>query len=241
MVEKFSLFGVLVNAGAVLVGGLGGMLLRGGIKERYSCIVTQSIGLCVVFLGASSSLGKMILPEANSLLFILSLVIGGLLGEWIGIERRLEKLGDWLQKKTKMQGQHGNVSSGFVAASLLFCVGSMAILGSLDSGLQGDHSTLLAKSVLDGVTAAVMASSLGVGVLFSSVSILLYQGSITLLAGWAAPFISADMIREITIVGGIMIAAIGLNMLEITKIKIGILLPALLGPIVYYLILSWIA
>lgn len=230
------MFGTIINTIAIFVGGMVGLLLRGGIKEKYKTIVTQGVALAVLFVGISGALSKMMLSEANPILFIISLVVGGLLGEIIGIEAGLEKLGNWLQKKVKLKKDYGNLSTGFVAASLLFCVGTMAILGPLESGLQNQHGILLAKSTLDGITSIVMASSLGIGVVFSAVSVFLYQGAITLLAVWVSPFLTADMLRELSIVGGIMITAIGLNMLGLTKIKIGNFLPALFVPIVYYLI-----
>lgn len=230
------MFGTIVNAVAILAGALAGLALRRGIKEKYKTIITQAIGLAVLFVGASGTLSKMFEPGANSILFIISLAVGGLLGEAIGIEAKLEKLGNWLQAKVKLKGEFGNISTGFVAASLLFCVGTMAILGPLESGLQGNHSILFAKSTLDGITAIIMASSLGLGVAFSAGSVLLYQGIITLLATWVSPLLTADMLRELSIVGGILIFAIGLNMLGITKIKVGNLLPAVFVPIVYYLI-----
>lgn len=230
------LFGTVVNALAVLLGGTAGLILKGGIKERYRTIITQAIGLAVLFVGASGALGKLILPEAHPVLFIISLALGGLLGEILGIEQKLDKLGNWLQRKIKFKKDYGNISTGFVTASLLFCVGTMSVLGPLDSGLQGNHTILLAKSTLDGITSIVMASTLGIGVLFSAASLFLYQGAITLLAVWISPFLTQNMLREISIVGGILIFAIGLNMLGITKIKVGNLLPAILVPVVWYLV-----
>lgn len=232
------MFGTIVNAVAIFVGGMAGMFLRGGIKERYKTIITQGVALAVLFVGISGALNKMMLPEANPILFIISLVLGGLIGEIVGIEAKLEKLGDWLQSKVKLKKDYGNLSTGFVAASLLFCVGTMAILGPLESGLQDEHGILLAKSTLDGITSVVMASTLGIGVVFSSASVLIYQGIITLLAVWISPYLTADMLRELSIVGGIMITAIGLNLLGLTKIKIGNFLPALFVPVVYYLVLG---
>lgn len=230
------MFGTIVNAAAILIGGFLGLLLRRGIKEKYKSIITQGIGLAVLFVGGAGAIGKMLQEDANPILFIISLAVGGLAGELIGIEARLEKLGNWLQSKVKVRQEYGNISTGFVAASLLFCVGTMAILGPLESSLQNNHSILLAKSMLDGITAIVMASTLGIGVLLSAGSVFVYQGLITLLAFWISPYMTADMLRELSIVGGILIFAIGLNMLGITKIRVGNLLPAIFVPIVYYLV-----
>lgn len=228
------MFGTLVNTAAILAGSFLGLLIKGGLKEKYTSIITQGIGLAVIFVGASGTLAKMFEPEAESILFIISLIIGGVLGEWVGIENRLANLGDWIQSKIKVKNELGSISNGFVSASLLFCVGTMAILGPLESGLQGDHTILFAKSTLDGIMAIVMASTLGVGVVFSAASVLIYQGLITLLAMWISPWLTADMLRELSIVGGILIAAIGVNMLEITKIRVGNLLPGVFVPIVWY-------
>ena len=230
------MFGTVVNTAAIFAGGLAGLILRGGIKDRYKEIITQAIGLAVLFVGGAGAIGKMILPEAHPVLFIISLAAGGFFGELLGIENRLEKLGAWMQRKVKLKEEYGSLSAGFVAASLLFCVGTMAILGPLESGLQGQHGILLAKSALDGITAVVMASTLGVGVLFSAASVFAYQGMITLLAVWISPYLTGNMMREISLVGGIMIAGLGLNMLGITKIRVGNLLPAVLVPVIYYLI-----
>lgn len=232
------MLGTIVNTIAILVGGFVGLLLRGGIPQKYKTIVTQATGLSVLALGLAGAISKINEPEANPILFIVSLVVGGLLGEWLGIEAGLEKLGNWLQGKLRTKKEYGSISTGFVAASLMFCVGTMAVLGALESGMQNQHTTLFAKSTLDGITAIVMASSLGMGVLFSSISVFLYQGAITLLAGAISPFLSAAMLREIALVGGVMIAALGLNMLGITKIKVGNMLPAILVPVVYYLVIG---
>ena len=229
------MLGTIVNAGAILAGGLVGLLLRGGLKERYQSIVMHALGLAVLFIGASSAIKGLIDPEAEAILFILCLVLGGLLGELLNIEGRLERLGDKLQARF---GGSGNLSQGFVGASLLFCVGTMAVLGSLESGMRGNHAILFAKAVLDGATAVVMASTLGAGVLLSAVSVFLYQGTLTLCASYLQNILTASMYREMNIVGGILIFAIGLNMLNITKIKVGNYLPAMFLPIFYYLVVG---
>lgn len=231
------MLGTIVNALAILVGGGIGLLLKGGLKEKYRTMLNAAMGLSVLFVGLSSALTHMMDPGAHPLLYIIALALGGIVGEWVGIEAALEKLGSLLQAKIKTGGQ-SNISKGFVAASLLFCVGTMAVLGSLESGTQGRHTILFAKSLLDGIIALAMASALGLGVLFSSVSVLVYQGTLTLLAVWVSPYLTADMLREISIIGGIIIVAIGLNMLEITKIRVGNLLPALVVPVFYYLALA---
>lgn len=230
------MLGTIVNVLAVFLGGAAGTLIKSGLSERFKLIVMQAVGMAVMFIGLSGALSKLLLPEANPILFILSLVIGGIAGEAAGIESKLEKLGDYLQKKFS---GHDRISQGFVSASLLFCVGTMAILGSLESGISGVHTTLFAKSVLDGVTSVIFASSMGIGVVLSGFTILVYQGSLTLLAGVIGPFLTQDMIREISIVGGILITGLGLNLLGIKKIKVGNLLPSVLVPVIYYFVYNF--
>ncbi|MDL2219453.1 DUF554 domain-containing protein [Ruminococcaceae bacterium OttesenSCG-928-O06] len=228
------MLGTLVNAAAILLGGAAGLLLKNGLKENFRDILNQAVSLAVVFVGLGGCVGNMLASGAHPVLFIVSLALGGLLGEGLRIEARLEGLGNWLQAKVQKNGGGGGFSKGFVAGSLVFCVGTMAVLGSLESGMQGNHSILFAKSLLDGIIALVMAGTLGVGVVFSAGSVLVYQGVLTALASLLSPFVTGDMLREIGIVGGILICAIGLNMLGVTRIRTGNLLPALLGPVVYY-------
>lgn len=227
------MLGTIVNTAAVLVGSFLGIFIKGGIKERYRTIVMEALSLCVLFVGASSALSNMFKENANPILFIVSMAIGSLIGELLGIEKLLDKLGGLLQDK--IGGSESNIAQGFVTASLTFCVGSMAILGSFESGIQGVHTTLFTKSMLDGVAAVIFASSLGVGVVFSAVSVFVYQGVLTVFASFLQPYLTADMIREISIVGGIMIFGLGLNMLGIKKIRTGNMLPALIVPVIFYL------
>jgi uncharacterized membrane protein YqgA involved in biofilm formation len=170
------------------------------------------------------------------------LVLGGLLGEWLRIEGRLESLGRRLQNSIHPKGNaaQSGLAQGFVASSLAFCVGTMAVLGSIESGVRGNHSVLFAKALIDGIISLVMASTMGIGVLFSAASVFLYQGAVTLLAGWISPWLTAEMLREISIVGGVMIAVIGLNMLEVFKsrVRVGNMLPSLLVPVAYYALLG---
>ncbi len=230
------MLGTIVNAIAILLGGSLGLLLKNGIKERYRVIIIQAQGIAVVFVGVSGAITNLQEEGAHPLLFLISLTIGALIGEWIDIERRLEQIGQFIEGKMKTSSS--NVALGFATASLLYCVGTMAILGSIESGINGDHSILYVKSILDGVMSIILASSLGLGVLFSAVSVIIYQGSITMCAMWLQPFITADMLREVGIVGGILITIIGLNLLEITKIKVGNMLPAVVVPVIYYALIN---
>ena len=233
--------GTIVNTATVIAGGIAGTILKNGIPEKYKKIVMQGIGLSVLFIGISGTIKEMItIIDGNKLdrqyvmLMIFSLVIGGLIGEFLKIETRLESLGVWFQKK--MPGKGGSFSDGFVTASLVYCVGAMAIVGALEDGLMGNTSTLFAKSILDGVTAVVFAATMGIGVAFSAIPVLVYQGGITLLAGVVKPWLNDVVISQMSLVGGILIFAIGLNLLEIKRINVGNLLPAVFIPIIYYLI-----
>ena len=235
--------GTLVNTGAVIVGGMAGTMLRSGIPEKYKKIVMQGIGLSVLFIGISGTIKEMLtIIDGNKLdrqfimLMIFSLVIGGVIGELLKIEERLENMGEWFQSKLPAKG--GSFSTGFVTASLVYCVGAMAIVGALEDGLSGNPSTLFAKSILDGISAVVFAATMGVGVAFSAIPVFIYQGGITLLAGFIKPWLTDAVISQMSLVGGILIFAIGINLLEIRKINVGNLLPAVFIPLVYYIIRS---
>lgn len=226
-----ALLGTAVNAGAIILGSIVGLILKGGIPEKINDTIMKGIGLCVLYIGVSSSL------KANSMLLIIfSIVIGGVIGEIIDIDKRLANLGDLIEKK--LNGKGGRVSEGFVTSSLLYCVGAMAIVGSLESGLSNNHQTLFAKATLDGISAIVFSSSLGIGVALSAGSVFIYQGLITLCAGLLKGILVASVIGDITAVGGLLIIGIAFNMLNITKIKVANLLPAIFIPIIYQVILN---
>ncbi|MDM8537641.1 DUF554 domain-containing protein, partial [Desulfobacterales bacterium HSG17] len=208
------MFGTIVNTLAIIAGSLLGIALKGGVPTRFMTTIMQAISLAVIIIGIKGAL-----KSDDILLIIFSLAIGSLIGEFIGIEEYLEKLGIWLEKK--FSGSGGGISKGFVAASLLFCVGSMAIVGSMESGLTGNHQTLFAKSVLDGVASIVFASSMGIGVIFSAVSVFIYQGFITITASLVKPYLIPEVVAQMSAVGGLLIMAIGINLLEIKKIRIG--------------------
>ena len=236
------LVGSIVNALAILAGAAAGLLLKqaagrlssvlpdsAALGARLQNIITQGLALCVIYLGVSGSL-----KGQNSLITILSMVIGALVGELLDLDGAMYRLGDWVQKKMARlapAGGEASISEGFVTASLLFCVGAMAIVGALNDGLTGDHDMLFAKSLLDGVSSVVFAASLGIGVAFSAAAVLVYQGAIALLASFLAPFLGDAVIAEMTGVGSLMIVAIGLNMLGLTKIKVMNLVPAMLPPL----------
>lgn len=226
------MLGNYVNTLVIIIGTLAGLMVQKGLKEKYKTIIMQAIGLSVLFIGTATALGGLLHPDSEPILFIISLVIGGVIGEILGIEEALDRLGALLQ--SKVGSGDSNIARGFVTASLIFCVGTMAIIGSLESGLRGNYNMLFAKSVLDGVTSMILASTLGIGVIFSAVAVFVYQGVIILFAGFLEPFLTQQVIREISIIGGILIFGIGLGMTDIKKVKTANLLPAILVPVVYY-------
>ena len=224
------MLGTIANALAIIVGGLIGLLFGKGIAEKYKQTILQGVALSVILIGWKSALAT-----DQLLIVIVSMVAGATIGEGLNIEGRLEKLGQWLEARVSA-GPGSSLARGFVTASLVFCVGSMAIVGSLESGLTGNHQTLFAKSILDGVISIVFASTMGAGVLFSSAAVFLYQGLITLAAVFLKPLLAAATVAQMTAVGGLLIVAIGLNMLGMVKIRVGNLLPAIFLPLVYHLL-----
>lgn len=237
--------GTLVNVAAVIAGGTAGVFVKKGLPERFKRIIIQAIGLSVLMIGISGVLQGMFktaddgkLDRLYIMTMIFSMIIGGIIGEAINIEKKLDNMGNWFQKRLSKEGS--SFSEGFVTASLLFCVGAMAIVGSLEDGLMGNPNTLFAKSILDGVISIVFASTLGIGVAFSALSLLVYQGSITLLAFWIKPWLTDMVISQMSLVGSVLIFCIGINILEIRKIQVGNLLPAIFMPLLYYIITTLI-
>ena len=223
------MLGTIVNTLAIIVGSLLGIVFRGSIPNKYQVTIMQAISLAVILIGL-----KMAFKTDAILLVIFSLVIGSILGEFLRIEERLENLGKRLETKFAKAGN--GIAKGFVVASLVYCVGSMAIVGSMESGLTGNHQTLFAKSALDGLSSIIFASSFGIGVLFSSISVFVYQGVITLTASLMRPFLIPPVINQMSGVGGLLIMAIGFNLLEIKTIKVGNMLPAIFIPLIYYML-----
>lgn len=227
------MFGVLVNSFAVIIGGIAGVLLKLGISDRYKTIIMDGIALCVAAIGLNLAL-----KAENMLIVILSIVIGSIIGEWADLEGKLNKIGEFMQQKTKKLSKNDNskFAEGYVNSSLLFCVGAMAIVGSIQSGLRGDNSILYAKSVLDGITSIVFGSTFGIGVVFSSLSILLYQGLIAETAFLMKNILNGSTINAMNAVGGLLIVGISLNMLSIKRIKVGNMIPSVFIPIIYSIV-----
>lgn len=223
------MFGTIVNTLAIIVGSLAGLAFGSGIPDKYHRTVIHAISLAILLIGLKSAM-----KTENLLLIIFSLAIGSVVGEFLRIEDRLENIGKWLDVKLSKAGK--GISKGFVTASLVFCVGSMAIVGSLESGLTGNHQTLFAKSVLDGISSIVFASSFGIGVLLSSLSVFIYQGLITITASFMEQFLTEAVVNQMSAIGGLLIMAIGINLLEIKKLKVANMLPAILMPLLYFIL-----
>ncbi|MDH8702127.1 putative membrane protein YqgA involved in biofilm formation [Dysgonomonadaceae bacterium PH5-43] len=224
------MLGTLINAGAVIVGSSLGLMLKKELPEKYNTIYFQAVGLFTLVLGVQMAL-KINLP----LLVVFALIAGGLTGEFLKLETRMNNFGDYI--KTKLKFGNSNFTEGMVTAFLLFCMGSMSIIGPVEEGLTGEISDLLkAKSLMDGFSSLLLTSALGVGVLFSVIPLLIYQGGITLVAQFIGKDISEVYINEITVVGGILLIGLAFNILEIKKLKILNMLPAL----IYICVFIWI-
>ena len=227
-----ALFGVAVNVLTVIVGALVGLLFKKGIPEKVSRAAMIGLGVCTLYIGISGSLGG-----ENVLIIIASVVLGAIVGTLLDINGAINRLGEKVERKFSKDAKRGSLAEGFVSATLLFCVGSMTVTGSIQSGLTGDHSILITKATLDLVSAMMLASSLGAGVLLSAVSVLVIQGGLVLLAGVIAPFMSVGAINEMTCAGSLLIAMIGTNLMGISKFKVADYLPAILfAPIIYNIV-----
>ncbi|MGN0243553.1 MAG: DUF554 domain-containing protein [Lachnospiraceae bacterium] len=228
------MLGTVVNMGAVIIGGALGLILKNGIPKKLADSLMSALGLCTLFLGVKGSL-----DGENSLILIISMVLGTLLGEAIDLDSYMNRFGLWMESRFRnLPFGNDKIAEGFVTASLLFCVGAMSIVGSLESGLTGNHEIIFNKSMLDFVAAILFASSLGIGVLLSSLFVLVYQGSIVLLAHWLAPYLTDSVINEMSCVGSVIIIGLGLNMLGITKLKVMNFVPAIFLPIIITAVIS---
>lgn len=217
------MIGTLINTAAVIVGSLSGLLIGRRIPARFLGFITQAIGIITLILGVQMAM-KMV-SVASGISLLLALIFGGLLGEWLAIEDAFASLGRRIENRFKFKDR--DFVQGFLTASLLFCLGPMTILGSLQDGLQGDFQLLLLKSIMDGASSIFLAGSLGIGVLFSFIIVLVYQGGLTLLAKTLSGVFTDPVILALTIVGGALVICLGLNLLEIKKIKVANFLPAI--------------
>ncbi|WP_239391160.1 DUF554 domain-containing protein [Cloacibacillus sp. An23] len=219
IITSIPLFGSLTNAFCIICGSLAGLALRSRIPQKILELPVQGMALFIITLGVG-----MAIKTEHPLAVIGSIALGSLAGELVGIEAAFERLSSRIEKR---MGGAKNFSSGFVTASLMYCTGSMAVLGSFEEGLGGYPSLLLAKALLDGLISVAMAASLGFGVPFSSISVFVYQAALTLAAGWLQPFMSEAAVTEMSATGGLMLMAIGINLLGLMKIRIMNMLPGL--------------
>ena len=226
------MLGVIVNVITVLIGSSLGLLFKKGIPERVSKATMTGLGACTLYIGVTGSL-----CGENVLILIVSIVLGAIVGTLLNIDGAIKKVALAVENKFKKADGGASIAEGLVTATLLFCVGSMTVTGSIQAGLTGDNSIIITKAMLDLVSSMMLASSLGIGVLLSSVSVLVIQGGLVLLAGLISPLMSTGAINEMTCAGSILIIMIGLNVMGITKIKVADFLPAVLfAPIIYNLI-----
>ena len=214
------LIGTFTNVGTVIAGSIIGLLIRSRLPERLSRIVFQAIGLFTLVLGFN-----MALKSDRYLIIIFSLVAGAITGELLDIDATLNRMSDWLKRRLKIS--HEGFTEGLITAFFLFCMGSMTILGAFEEGLGGEPTLLMTKSVLDGFSSIALAASLGIGVLFSVVPLLLFQGGLTLFASWLHDFFTPEMITALSGLGGILLVGLGVSILDLKKIKVANMLPAL--------------
>lgn len=226
------MLGVIVNVITVILGSCIGLLFKKGIPEKVSLAAMTGLGACTLYIGISGSL-----CGENVLILIASVVLGAISGTLLNIDGSINRLAKKVETKFKKEGQSISLAEGLVTATLLFCVGSMTVTGSIQAGITGDNSVLIAKATLDFVSSMMLAASLGFGVMLASVSVFAIQGGLVLLAGLIAPFMSAGAINEMTCAGSILIIMIGTNLMGITKIKVADFLPAIIyAPVIYNLV-----
>ena len=232
------MLGPVVNGVAVVVCAIFGIFVgkffKNGVPARFEEIIKKAIGLSIMYIGISGAM-----ENQRVMLLIVSMVAGSIIGEWINIDKGMNSFGLWAEKKFGFG--EGNFAKGFVTSSILFCTGSMAIVGAMQSGLQGNHEMLFAKSILDGIIAIVFASTMGIGVLFSAIPVLLYEGAIALGAGFIKDLLTTEIITEMSAVGSLLIAALGFNFLEVKEIKVANMIPAIFLPWVFIASEPWLS
>ena len=230
--------GTIINAATVIAGGLVGLMLKKGLKQRFQDIITQALGLSVIFIGISGALKEIFVIQADGIatqgvmMMVICIAIGAIVGEWINIEKYTEQFGEFLKRKAKSEGDTRFVD-GFVNASLTICIGAMAIVGSLQDGLTGDYSMLATKAILDGVILVVFAANYGIGPIFSVIPLVILQGGVTLLARVIEPFMTQQAISDMSLVGSMLIFCIGVNLMFKTKIKVANMLPVLIFVLIW--------
>lgn len=229
---------VLVNTATVLLGSAIGLLFRNRIKERFTQAVLSALALVTILIGLDSAL-----DTADILCVILCMAVGTLIGEWLKIDDRIEGAGEFLKSRLlRGENTENRFTEGFVTACIVFCVGSMTIVGSLESGIHGNHSIIYAKSALDFVSSMMFAAAMGWGVPFAALFVLVFQGSLTLLAGALSPFLSTAVVTEMSAIGGTILVGMGINMLSVSpqRIRVANMLPAIFLPLAYLPLTEWI-
>jgi uncharacterized membrane protein YqgA involved in biofilm formation len=230
--------GTLVNTAAIILGGLLGLLLKSVLPERVQNTLIKAIGLCVLFIGIGGAMEGMLsyeggkLVSRGSMMIIFSFVTGTVLGEGIDLERRIGQFGAWLKAKTRNE-RDKSFMEGFVSTSLIVCVGAMAVVGAIQDGLSGDYSLLMAKSVLDFIIVMIMAASIGKGCIFAAVPVELFQGTITILARFIQPLITAGAMSNLSLTASMLIFCVGVNLIWDKKIKVANMLPAILFALIF--------
>lgn len=227
--------GAIVNAICIVIGAGLGLIIQKGLSQRFHDILMKGMSLCVVVIGIQGAM-----QATDTMLLILSLVFGSLIGEGLNIEKAMEDLSYKIEKRLVKNPKESQFAQGFLSAIMIFCVGAMAIVGSLQSGLLGDDSMLYSKGIIDGIIAILLASTNGIGVLFSSIAVLIYEGGMTLLADVLGSYLSDSVITGMSSVGSVLLIALGLNMLEVTNFKVMNYIPAVFLPILLLPLLKWI-
>lgn len=230
--------GTIINVVAILVGGVIGLVFSRAISARYQETLMQAIGVCILFVGIGGAVQEMMtvtadgLQSSGTMMIVISYAVGSLLGEWINLERRIEQFGSWLKVKTG-NAREKRFVGGFVSASLTVCIGAMAVVGSIQDGISGDHSTLALKALLDMVIVCAMSASLGRGCLFSAIPVGIFQGTVTLLARAVQPVMTEAALANLSLTGSILIFCVGINLLWEKKLKVANMLPSILIAVVY--------
>lgn len=227
--------GVIINVIAIVIGTMIGLFLKRGMSEKMSSHIMQGLALITFIIGLKGAL-----VDQDMILLIVSISLGGYLGEMMQLEENIRKFAEWVQDKLSKEGAQNQLAEGFVSAVLIFCVGAMAVMGSLEAGLRNNHQILITKAIIDGIASIILTTTKGAGVMLSALAILLYEGGIMLLAQFVAPYLSESIVYAMSAVGSLLLVALGLNLLELTKIKVMNFLPAMFLPIVLIPLLSLI-
>ena len=219
--------GVIINVIAIVIGTMIGLFLKRGMSEKMSSHIMQGLALITFIIGLKGAL-----VDQDMILLIVSISLGGYLGEMMQLEENIRKFAEWVQDKLSKEGAQNQLAEGFVSAVLIFCVGAMAVMGSLEAGLRDNQQILITKAIIDGIASIILTTTKGAGVMLSALAILLYEGGIMVLAQFVAPYLSESIVYSMSAVGSLLLVALGLNLLELTKIKVMNFLPAMFLPIV---------